>query len=77
MPATHAGETSGTHNLRPRPIRLEDTIIIIIIIIIKYAAYYRERKIRRNMLTTNHMQGQVRCCQIWGNRRKREDNHMS
>ena len=30
---------------------------------------YRERKIRRNMLTTNPMQGQVRCCQIWGRRR--------
>ena len=38
---------------------------------------YRERKIRRNMLTTNRMQGQVRCCQIWGRRRKREENHMS
>ena len=30
---------------------------------------YRKRKIRRNMLTTNHMQGQVRCCQICGIRR--------
>ena len=38
---------------------------------------YRERKTRRNMLTTNPMQGQVRCCQIWGRRRKREENHMS
>ena len=26
---------------------------------------YRERRIRRNMLTTNAMQGQERCCQIW------------
>ena len=38
---------------------------------------YREPKIRRNMLTTNPMQGQVRCCHIWGRRRKREENHMS
>ena len=38
---------------------------------------YRERKIRRNMLTTNAMQGEVRCCQICGKRRKREENHMS
>ena len=39
--------------------------------------HYRESKIRRNLFTTNPMQGQVRCCQIWGRRRKREDNHMS
>ena len=26
--------------------------------------YYRERKIRSNMLTTNPMQGQVRCSHI-------------
>ena len=38
---------------------------------------YRECKIRRNMLTTNPMQGQVRCCQIWGRRKKRMENHMS
>jgi hypothetical protein len=38
---------------------------------------YRERKIRRNMLSTNPIQGQVRCCQIWGRRRKIEENHMS
>ena len=25
---------------------------------------YRERKVRRNMLTTNPLQGEVRCCQI-------------
>ena len=29
------------------------------------------------MLTTKPMQGQVRCCQIWGRQRKREENHMS
>ena len=28
MPATDAGETSGIHNLRPRPTSLEDTIYI-------------------------------------------------
>ena len=33
----------------------------------------RERKIGRDMLTTNPMQGQVRFCR----RRKREENHMS
>ena len=38
---------------------------------------YRERKIRRNMLSTNPMQRQVRCCQIRGRRRKREENNMS
>ena len=38
---------------------------------------YRERKIRRNMLTPNPIQTQVRCCQIWGRRRKREENHVS
>ena len=36
---------------------------------------YRERKIRRNKLTTNLIQGQVRCCQIWGRRRKRGESH--
>ena len=36
------------------------------------ALHYRERKIRRNMLKSNRMQGQVRCCQIWSRRRKRE-----
>ena len=39
--------------------------------------YYRERKIRRNMLTANPMQGQVRCCQIWGRLWKRGKNHIS
>ena len=39
--------------------------------------YYRECKIRRNMLTANPMQEQLRCCQIWGRRRKREENHRS
>ena len=39
--------------------------------------HYRERKIRRITLATNPMQGQVRCCQIWDRRRKREENHMS
>jgi hypothetical protein len=28
MPATDAGETSGTYNLRPRPTSPEDTIYI-------------------------------------------------
>jgi len=28
MPATDADETSGTHNLRPRPTSLEDTMYI-------------------------------------------------
>ena len=37
----------------------------------------RERKIRRNMLATNPSSGEGRCCQIWGSRRKRVDNHMS
>ena len=39
--------------------------------------HYRERKIRRNMILTNPIQGQVRCCQIWSRRRKREENHMT
>ena len=43
----------------------------------KNPKHYRERKIRRNALSTNLMQGQVRCCQVWGRRRKREENHMS
>ena len=38
---------------------------------------YRQRKIRRNVLTTNPLQGEVQCCQIWGRPRKREENHMS
>ena len=42
-----------------------------------YSCCYREHKIRRNMLTTNPMQGQVWCCQIRGTLRKREENHMS
>ena len=36
--------------------------------------YYKECKIR-NMLTTNHQQGEVWCCQIWGRRRKRGKSH--
>ena len=39
--------------------------------------HYKESKIRKNILKTNPMHGQVRCCQIWGRRRKREDNYMT
>ena len=37
--------------------------------------HYRERKIRRITLATNPMQEQVRCCQIWGRRRKVGESH--
>ena len=37
--------------------------------------YYRERKLRRNMLTSNHLQGEVRCCQIFGRLTKRGESH--
>ena len=38
-----------------------------------FTLFYRKRKIRRNMLTTNPLQGEVRCCQIWadGERERR------
>ena len=38
---------------------------------------YRKRRIRRNILRTNPIEGQVRCCQIWGIWRNGEENHMS
>ena len=39
--------------------------------------YYRKCKIRKNMLTTNPLQGEVQCWPIWGRWRKREENHTS
>ena len=46
-------------------------------ICMKLQNYYRERKIRRDMLTTNPMQGKVLCCQIWGRRGERERERKS
>ena len=56
---------------RIRFFNLKTTFITVVITV-----YYRERKITRNMLTTNPMQAQVQCCQMWSRRRKREENHM-